>query len=77
MSDGVLEYMREKGFSIDRKTYFELAFWGDWDYTLPLPAEMEAEIPEEVQFPNWGNLTQSELDLIFEGVDEAYLEKYL
>ena len=78
MSDGIVEWLRKNNIPVTREHYFDAAWLTpDWDWNLPLPAEMEAELPEEVRFPNYDNLTQAELDLIFEGVDEKYMEKYL
>ena len=53
--DIVYEYLRKKGLLTgdpgkDRRTYISLAFLGDVDPDEnPLDAELEAELPEELQ----------------------------
>jgi hypothetical protein len=47
--DIVLAYMKKHELPLNRQTYVSLAFAGDQDPSQPLPAELEAEIPEEFQ----------------------------
>jgi hypothetical protein len=53
--DHVYEYMKHNGLVTgdrgkDRRTYVELNFFGDVDPDqIPLDAELEADLPEELQ----------------------------
>ena len=55
MSDLLLDYMKKhnllpKDRGLARRAYIELAYWGDIDPDqIPLDAELEAELPEELQ----------------------------
>ena len=53
MRDLLLEYMKRQGIKINRKNYVTLATLGDADGSQMLPAEEEAEIPEELQHPDF------------------------
>jgi len=75
---GTIEWLRKNNVPVTREHYFG-ATWltPEWDWRLPLPAEMESELPKCVQFPRWGELSQAELDLIFRDVPDEYMSRYL
>jgi hypothetical protein len=52
MLDYVLDYLKKTGVPVTRKNYVGLNTPGA-DYDKPLPAELEAEIPEELQHPDF------------------------
>ena len=47
MTDTLIEMMVHHGIPITRKAYLDLAYWGE--APDPLPAELEAELPPELQ----------------------------
>ena len=49
MTDYVLDYMKKNDIPMTRKNYIELNWMGQADPNQPLPAELEAEMPEELQ----------------------------
>lgn len=53
MIDWTLKYMKEANIPITRDNYVELNWMGDYDPKQPLPAELESEIPEELQHPDF------------------------
>jgi len=50
--DYVLDYLKKADIPVTRKNYVGLN-WPGADYDKPLPAELEAEIPEELQHPDF------------------------
>jgi hypothetical protein len=46
--DYVLDYLKKADIPVTRKNYVGTN-WPGADYDKPLPAELEAEIPEELQ----------------------------
>ena len=51
--DYVIEYMKSKNIPVNRKNYIDVNWLGQWDHNKPLPAELEAEMPEELQHPDF------------------------
>ncbi len=49
MRDYTLEYLKKNEIPVTRANYVEVNWMGDYDPKEPLPAELEAEIPEELQ----------------------------
>ena len=49
MKDIVLDYMKKKGIPATRENYVALDTLGDQDGKGVLPAEQEADLPEELQ----------------------------
>jgi hypothetical protein len=47
--DYTLQYMKENDIPITRANYIALNWMGDYDPAQPLPAELEAELPEELE----------------------------
>ena len=47
--DSVLEYLRDNDIPVTRENYIGLNWMGEYDPTQPLPAELEAELPEGLQ----------------------------
>ena len=50
--DYVLDWLKENNIPATRRSYVGLN-WPGADYDKPLPAELEAEIPEELQHPDF------------------------
>ena len=50
--DYVKQYLEKTGVPVTRKNYVGTN-WPGADYDKPLPAELEAEIPEELQHPEF------------------------
>lgn len=50
--DYVLDYLKKTGTPVTRKNYVGLN-WPGADYDKPLPAELEADIPEDLQHPDY------------------------
>ena len=50
--DYVKAYLEKTGVPVTRRNYVSLNTPGA-DYDKPLPAELEAEIPEELQHPDF------------------------
>ena len=50
--DYVLDWLKENNIPATRRSYVGLN-WPGADYDKPLPAELEAEIPEELQHPEF------------------------
>jgi hypothetical protein len=48
MVDYVKQFLEKNSIPVTRKSYMGLN-WPGADYDKPLPAELEAEIPEELQ----------------------------
>jgi hypothetical protein len=53
VSDLLLEYMRRRGIEINRENYLQLATLGDESGAEMLDAELEAELPQELQHPDF------------------------
>jgi len=51
--DHVIEYMKSKNIPITRDNYIQINWMNSWDPKKPLPAELEAEMPEELQHPDF------------------------
>lgn len=49
MIDYTMEYLKKNNIPITRKNYIEMNFMGDYPADQPLPAELEASLPEELQ----------------------------
>lgn len=47
--DYVLKYMEDHNVPMTRENYITLNWMGMWDAEKPLPAELEAEMPEQLQ----------------------------
>jgi hypothetical protein len=48
--DYVLAFMKANGIPVTRANYLEIAYFGDiLDPDQPLDAELESELPEEIQ----------------------------
>jgi hypothetical protein len=47
--DPIIEYMKENDIPVTRDNYIGLNWLGDYDPSEPLPAELEADLPEELQ----------------------------
>lgn len=48
-TDHVLEYLRDNDIPVTRANYIGLNWMGEYDPAQPLPAELEAELPEGLQ----------------------------
>ena len=55
MIDHVLEYMKKNSIPLTRENYINLNFSGDEDPSKPLDAELEAELPKELQWKGKDN----------------------
>jgi len=53
VSDPVTEYLKKLGIPVTREAYVSLNSLGDADGSEMLPAEEEAELPEELQHPDF------------------------
>jgi len=53
MKDLLTEYMERHGIEVNRKNFVTLNTLGDADGSEMLPAEEEAELPEELQHPDF------------------------
>ena len=51
--DHVIEYLKSKNIPVNRRNYIDVNWLGQWDHNKPLPAELEAEMPEELQHPDF------------------------
>lgn len=49
MADFTLQYMKDHKIPVTRENYVELNWVGRYDGSKPLPAELEAELPEELK----------------------------
>lgn len=47
--DYTLEYLKENNLPVTRENYINVNWMGDYDPAEPLPAELEASLPEELQ----------------------------
>lgn len=47
--DHILEYMKKHELPLNRQTYVSLNWMGEQDPSKPLPAELEASLPKELQ----------------------------
>lgn len=50
MSDPIVEYLKKNGIPVTRHNYIGLNWMGDFDPDEELPAELEADLPEELQW---------------------------
>ena len=50
--DYVLDYLKKKGTPVTRENYVSTN-WPGADPNKPLPAELEADIPKELQHPDY------------------------
>jgi len=48
-TDIVKAYLEKNGVPVTRENYIGLAFAGDYDPKEPLPGELEASLPAEIQ----------------------------
>lgn len=48
-NDSIVETLKRLGLPVDRDHYVSLNWCGDYDPKKPLPAELEASLPEELQ----------------------------
>lgn len=53
MTDLILEWLQKNGYPVTRETYVTLNTLGDEDGSEMLPAEEEAELPKNLQHPNF------------------------
>ena len=53
MSDLLFEYMKRHGIPVTRENYVSFNSLGDADGKDMLDAELEAELPEELQHPDF------------------------
>jgi len=58
--DPVLEWMRKHGVPLTRQNYLDLNYLGNPSSTID--PEIEAELPEEVQLPEWHEQGNEEED---------------
>jgi uncharacterized lipoprotein YmbA len=49
MIDYVLNYLKKNNIPVTRQSYIEYNWLGQYDWRKPLPAELEAELPKELQ----------------------------
>jgi hypothetical protein len=49
MIDYTLDYLKKNKIPVTRENYIGLDFAGDYDPKQPLPAELEASLPKELQ----------------------------
>lgn len=49
MKDLTVEYLKENGLPVTRENYINTNWLGEYDPAEPLPAELEASLPEELQ----------------------------
>lgn len=49
MKDYTLEYLKKNNIPVTRENYVGLNFLGDYDPKEALPAELEADLPKELQ----------------------------
>ena len=49
MIDHVIDYMKKNDIPVTRENYIEINWMGEVDPKQPLPAELEAEMPEALQ----------------------------
>jgi hypothetical protein len=47
--DLVVGYLKKLGLPVTRENYIGLNWCGDYQWDKPLPAELEASLPEELQ----------------------------
>lgn len=55
MKDYTLEYLEKNKIPVTRENYVGLNWLGDLDPKEPLPAELEAELPDDLQHPDVKN----------------------
>jgi hypothetical protein len=53
MRDLIVEYLKKHNLPVTRENYVALAFLGDSDGKEMFDAELEAELPEELQHPDF------------------------
>ena len=49
--DSVVEYLKKLNLPVTRENYIAINWMGDYPANKPLPAELEASLPEELQWP--------------------------
>jgi hypothetical protein len=49
MSDLIVDYLKKHNIPVTRESYINLNWMGDHDPSKPLPAELEAELPKDLQ----------------------------
>lgn len=49
MEDLLLDFMKKNNIPVTRENYIGLNWAGEYDAAKPLPAELEADLPEELQ----------------------------
>jgi hypothetical protein len=60
--DYTLEYLKKSGIPVTRENYVGLNWLGDYDPAKPLPAELEASLPAEIQMKGDENTQEEEKD---------------
>lgn len=58
MKDYVLDYLKENNLPVTRENYINVNWMGDYDPAEPLPAELEASLPEELQLKGESNANE-------------------
>lgn len=53
MSDYTLEYLQKHNIPVTRENYIAINWMGDYPGDQPLPAELEASLPTELQWDNY------------------------
>lgn len=53
-NDEIVKFLRDNKIPVTRANYIGLNWLGDYDPSEPLPAELEMDLPEELQFQEKG-----------------------
>lgn len=82
MVDYVMNYLKEHNIPVTRENYIEINWMGEVDPKQPLPAELEAEMPESLQLNSPSEGTTKDFDKALakqeaQGMTRAQAEQYL